>query len=214
MPDLRDDGRIKVVLSLGLGLLIEGAHDVDDGEHSAVRHVTLLRSIVIYLLELCLRSLSFQFLNNLLAIVTVSIRVCPQGVIYHYLCRGYVDSDDEPMLIGDIDQKDKSFIGKAVVGIALAIDEYIRFGVGKETGPIIIVVVVIIGPLYLLQVLNDCRCDGVVQPLVLPQSLQDIVRDGAGILCLKGINPAVIQVSIVVTFADVPTALYDLAPKI
>lgn len=96
------------------------------------------------------------------------------------------------MLIGDIDQEDEPLIGKAIVSITLVIDENIRFGVGEEAGFEIIVIVVIVGALHLLQILNDCGCDRVVQPLVLLQPLQDVVSDGACILRLESIDPAII----------------------
>lgn len=118
------------------------------------------------------------------------------------------------MLAGDIDQEDEFLIGKAVVSISLVIHEYIGFGVCEETGPEILVIVVIIGALHLLQVLDDCGCDGVVEPLILLESLQDVVRDGAGILRLESIDPAIVQVSIVVTLTDIATTLGDLAPQI
>lgn len=36
VPDLWDYGRIEAILSLGLGLLVEGAYNIDDGEYSAI----------------------------------------------------------------------------------------------------------------------------------------------------------------------------------
>lgn len=86
MPDLWDDGRIEVILSLGLAILIKGAYDIDDREHSAIGPVTLFGRIIVYPLELCLRFFSLQFLDDLLAIVTVCIRVRSQRVIDHYFC--------------------------------------------------------------------------------------------------------------------------------
>jgi len=71
---------------------------------------------------------------------------------------------------------------------------------------------IIVCPFHLFQVFNHRRGNRVIYPFILSQSFEDIISDYSSILCLEVLNLAFIQISIVVTFANIPATLYYLIP--
>lgn len=157
--------------------------------------------------------LSLEFIGDLAAVVVVDSGTGVERIVDNHFHPRLVGRDDEPVQVVVVDQEDEFVVAGVVLAqVALVVREDGCFGVREDAGAEVAVSVVVVGSLDLLEILYDCGCDGVVEPLAAPQLLERVLSHHACKLSLKLLYPSSVEGRWVLALADVPAALDELVP--